>query len=150
VDRDRRALRVLERRARGRRDGAPIEAALGDFLELEAVPALAGVRLDGTLFANALHFVAEPGAALRGLSVHLRSGARLVVVEYDRKTANPWVPYPLPPGRLRAVAEDAGFGALDVVAQRPSAYHREMYCAVTVWPGEDEPPGPPGVAAAGS
>lgn len=134
VERNEAALRVLEVRASGA-GGAPIDVAAGDFLTLQAIPALAGVRLDGAVFANALHFVSDPAAALRGLSARLRPGARLVVVEYDRTSANPWVPYPLPPDSLRRVAERAGFERPEVVARRPSTWHREMYCAFTVWPG---------------
>jgi hypothetical protein len=40
------------------------------------------------------------------------------------------VPHPLPLDRLADTARRAGLGVPEEVARRPSAYHREMYCAV--------------------
>lgn len=71
----------------------------------------------------------EPSDVLARLRESLDPGARVIVIEYDRETANRWVPYPLPPERLLEVAERAGYGPPEIVARRSSAYHREMYCA---------------------
>lgn len=139
IDRDPEAVHAL-----GKRQGpeaGTLQASVGDFRDLGAVGVLEGVRLDGALFANALHFVREPAVVLAGLSQHLRPGARLVVIEYEREAANRWVPHPLPRARLRTVAGRAGYGSPEVVARRPSAYQGEMYCAVMSWPAEAPEPG---------
>jgi len=128
VDRDARALETLRRHAA--RDGQAIETAVGDIRELGRIDAIDGVRLAGAVFANALHFVDGPADVLERLHESLDPGGRVIVIEYDRETANRWVPYPLPPGRLRRVAERAGYGPPEIVARRPSAYHREIYCAL--------------------
>jgi len=138
VDRDPEAVRALARQAGP--DAGRLSASVGDFRDPGAIDALAGVRLDGALFANALHFVREPAVVLARLSERLRPGARVVVVEYERETANRWVPHPLPSGLLREVAERAGYEPTQVVARRPSAYQGEMYCAVMSWPPADAKP----------
>jgi hypothetical protein len=60
----------------------------------------------------------------------VRPAGRIVVIEYDRDRPNPWVPHPLPFDRLADAARRAGLSVPEEVARRPSAYHREMYCAV--------------------
>jgi SAM-dependent methyltransferase len=141
VERDPRALRDLERVAAAGGRPAPIEVAAGDFLDLPGIPALRGLGLDGALYANALHYVAAPEAALRALGDRLVPGGRVVVIEYDRERANRWVPYPIPVARLGDVAERAGLHPPEVVGRRPSAYQGEMYCAVMRAP--ERPPRPP-------
>jgi SAM-dependent methyltransferase len=134
VDRDPEAVRALARQAGP--DAGRLSASVGDFRDLGRIDALDGVHLDGALFANALHFIREPAVVLARLSERLRPGARVVVIEYERGTANRWVPHPLPPALLRTVAERAGYGPPRVVARRPSAYQGGMYCAVMSWPPE--------------
>jgi SAM-dependent methyltransferase len=126
IDRDARALRALERHAS---DDAPITTVVADVREPDAIPALGGILLDGAVFANVLHYMAEPDRLLARLVGHLAPYATVVVVEYDRRGANRWVPYPLPVARLGEVARKAGFTEPEVVARRPSAYQGAMYCA---------------------
>lgn len=131
VDRDREAVLALEQlRDLGEGSLAAVVAVHGDFQRPDGIPELRSAVLDGALFANALHFVPDAAAVLRRIAACIRPGGRLVVIEYDRTSANPWVPYPLPPARLRDVASAAGFPVAEVVARHPSRYHREMYCAV--------------------
>ena len=145
VDREEAALDALRRGIRSRRTGpagegegaagapvkgvASITPAMGDFRELDAVDALRGLTLDGALFANALHFDSDPGATLAGAAHRLQPGGRLVVVEYQDRPPNPWVPHPLPVARLREVAAGAGLGAPRMVGERPSSYGGVLYCA---------------------
>jgi SAM-dependent methyltransferase len=131
VDRDPESVRALEDlRDLGDARLAAVIAAHGDFADPQSIAELEGRPLDGALFANALHFVADPEAVLRRIAGHIRPAGRIVVIEYERRTANPWVPFPLPAERLRAIAVAAGFSPAEVVARRPSRYHQEMYCAV--------------------
>lgn len=131
VERDDEALAALQEVARRRpEDAAEIVAVAGDVRRLEAVRALDGLRLDGILLANVLHYVAKPAPALADLAARLGDGGRIVVVEYERREANPWVPYPLPLDRLGAAAEEASLAAPRVVATRPSRFGGSLYCAV--------------------
>ncbi|MFW5947939.1 MAG: class I SAM-dependent methyltransferase, partial [Gemmatimonadota bacterium] len=132
VDSLRRGLRGRAARSAGRaRAGtaAPmIVPARGDFRDPDAIPELAGA-LDGALFANALHFDADPGATLAAFARRLPADGRLVVIEYRDRPPNPWVPHPLAVARLRQVAAAAGLGEPRVVGERPSSYGGTLYCA---------------------
>jgi ubiquinone/menaquinone biosynthesis C-methylase UbiE len=131
IDRDERAVVSLRAvAARGDTGAARVAAVRGDMRDLSAIDELSGVALDGVLFANVLHFIRKPEDVLVSASRLLREGGRIVVIEYDRRLPNPWVPHPLPLDRLVEVARKARLAVPVEVGRRASAYHREMYCAV--------------------
>ena len=117
------ALRELARASHARivavQDDFTTDAALADLPEL----------LDGILLANALHFVRDAGAVLARWTRRLRRGGRVVLVEYDRRGANRWVPYPIPISNLPVLAREAGLASFTVTATRPSRYQGTMYAA---------------------
>ncbi len=129
VDRDARALRDLERNVAGGAHGVDVVTARADLRRLDAVAELRGATLDGALFANALHFLADPAAPLSHIAGLLAPGGRVLVVEYDDRPASPWVPNPLPLSRLNSVVATAGLAAPREIGRRPSAYRGTMYCA---------------------
>ena len=146
VDREPAALeslrRGLDRRAaavgptaeppegRGRAGGVALVVPVrGDFRDPAGIPELEEVDLDGVLFANALHFDADPGGTLRRIAERLGPEGRIAVVEYQDRPPNPWVPHPLPVARLEEVADEEGLGAPEVVGERPSSYGGTLYCA---------------------
>jgi ubiquinone/menaquinone biosynthesis C-methylase UbiE len=127
VDRNPGALRELDRRTASAEAGATVRTIVGDFTgSLELPP------LDGVLVANALHYVpyADQPAFVRQVASFLTKGAPIVVVEYDRRHANQWVPYPITPAALAALARDAGLDTPTVLATRPSRYSGTIYSAV--------------------
>src|SRR5262245_53009660 len=71
----------------------PVDA---DFTRPLELPGLGDGLLDGILLANALHFVGDASGVLTLLARRVRAGGRVVVVEYDRRQASQWVPYPIP------------------------------------------------------
>ena len=132
VDRNPGALRELTRTDDRAAGGAAIRTVVADFAEpLELPP------LDGVLVANALHYVpyADQPAVLRRVASMLTDGAPIVVVEYDRRHANQWVPYPTTPAALAAAARDAGLDVPTVLATRPSQYGGAIYSAIVRRPG---------------
>jgi SAM-dependent methyltransferase len=126
VDRDRRALATLARWAA--KNAADVVTVVADFTEPFDLPGAAGA-LDGMFIANALHYVRAPGPVLARLASRLRPGGRLVIVEYDRRGANPWVPYPIPAARLAELAVSAGLSPPVVTATRPSSFGGDLYVA---------------------
>jgi len=122
VDRDAAALRVLRREVGTLFPHVQIVQA--DFRgDVELPP------LDGILMANSLHFQADACAVLAHAARWLKPGGRLIVVEYDIETSNPWVPHPLPWSRLAAVLECAGFSRARLLGTRPSRFHHRVYAA---------------------
>ena len=127
VDRDARAVAALTRWAATK--AANVIPVLADFTGLFELPGLGEAKLDGMLFANALHFARDADVVLARLAAWLRPGGRVVVVEYDRRAANPWVPYPIPAARLPALAAAAGLSTPVITATRPSAFGGNLYVA---------------------
>lgn len=130
LDRDARALSALRLAGRDASAGAEIVPIRGDFQELDSIPELRASALAGALFANALHFAADPARVLARAARLVGDGGRIVVVEYHGRPANPWVPFPVPMDRLAELAAPAGLRSPRIVGQRPSAYGGVMYCAV--------------------
>ena len=121
VDSDPAAITAL------RKIGDDVIAVRADFsktLELPEAP------VDGLLFANSLHFVPDAGVALSRLVELVKPGGRVVVVEYDRRSANPWVPYPVGSTQWPAIAAAAGLTNPRITARRKSMYAGELYAAV--------------------
>jgi ubiquinone/menaquinone biosynthesis C-methylase UbiE len=89
---------------------------------------------DGLLAANSLHFVRDPGTVIRGIRSLLRPGARIVVVEYDSDSGNPWVPFPFSFRTWQATA--SGLGLLDTqrIGRVPSRFLGAIYAAASKLP----------------
>ena len=87
--------------------------------------------LDGLLMANALHFVSDKIAFMTRIRKILKPSARIVLVEYDRNTSNPWVPYPISFQSLHQLADEIGFISLTKVGSAPSKFDgANIYSAV--------------------
>lgn len=125
VDRDEGALAELTRAvARRAASLAPVHTVVADFTRSLSLP-----PLDGVVLANALHFVpyAEQADVLGRVARVVKPGGAVVVIEYERRRANPWVPYPISREALAALARAAGLGEAALLATRPSAYSGTIY-----------------------
>lgn len=139
VDRDRGALRELEQRAAADGSADRITTVVADFTRQFELPAVKTGSLDGMLLANSLHFVRNAGDVLAHLVRLLRPGGRAVFVEYDRRRANQWVPYPIDASKLPALCETAGLAAPVKTNTRPSDYGGDLYVAFARLPFRPSP-----------
>ena len=98
------------------------------------LPGLGHAALDGILFANSLHFVRDAQGVLTRLADRLRPGGRVVVIEYDRREASRWVPYPLSAARWPTLAGASGLLGAKITATRPSAYQGVLYAGCAIKP----------------
>lgn len=98
---------------------------LGDFTTLTW-----GRNFDGILMANALHFVQEQTDFLMKLRSTLSHSGQLLIVEYERREANRWVPYPISLGKLKETGATAGFSSVEKLDESRSIFdHAIIYSA---------------------
>lgn len=89
--------------------------------------------LDGVLMANSLHFNRDQAAVLARVASYLRSGGRLLLVEYDLQVPRPWVPFPVPFTGFEKLAATVGLQAPVLVGTRKASWpSRMMYAAVAM------------------
>lgn len=127
VDEDAAAVAALRTLSLSSHDArvVPIGANFAHLLDLPGLNS--STPLDGILLANALHFVRDAAAVLTHLVQRLRSNGRVVVVEYDRREASRWVPYPIPAAHWPVLAARAGLRDATITASRPSEYAGYLY-----------------------
>lgn len=125
VDREAKALRNLAGSAAG--ESAEVRTLVADFTERLDLP-----RLDGVVIANALHYVPyqDQARVLGQIASMVDRPGDVVIVEYERRDANRWVPYPLSFEPLRALAREAGLADPVRLVTRPSRYTGSIYSAV--------------------
>ena len=131
VDRDAADLRRLAEAMAERCPATRLETVTADFREPLAVGEGA---FDGLLAANSLHFVRDPAAVINAVRPMLRPGARVVVVEYDSDSGNPWVPHPFSFDTWGAIAERAGLANTRLVGRVPSRFLGAIYAAASEVP----------------
>ena len=125
VDRDRGALRELERSVR--RGGATVRTMSADFTKpIELSP------LDGIVMANSLHFVKDKVPVLALVRAMLKPSGRLLLVEYDSDRGNTWVPHPMAFETWRALADASGFRGTRRLASVPSRFLGRIYSTESV------------------
>lgn len=87
-------------------------------------------NLDGIIMANSLHYVARQARFLSQIRQLLKPNGGLLLVEYDSRRSNLWVPYPLPFDQLADMFLPAGFSTIQKLGTRNSIYGRgEIYAA---------------------
>jgi SAM-dependent methyltransferase len=136
VDRDARDLADLATTMGRRFPGTDLTTIVADFSR--PLPVEPG--FDGLLAANSLHFVGDPGAVIKsGWPLH-RPGARIVVVEYDSDSGNPWVPFPFSFTSWQAIAARAGLVDTRLIGRVPSRFLGAIYAAASEVPAAAHDP----------
>ena len=80
--------------------------------------------LDGILLANSLHYIKDKADLIQWLNV-----PKFFIVEYERRSANPWVPYPIPSEELIKLFDSLGYRA-EKLAELPSRFGGSIYSLV--------------------
>jgi SAM-dependent methyltransferase len=127
VDQDGAALRHQGLELAARFPRVPVQFLEADFTRPLGLP-----PLDGAVMANALHFVRDKRSVLDLVRGYLREGGRLLLVEYDTDRGNRWVPYPLSYPTWEAMAKEAGFRDVRLLATRPSSFLGRFYSSLAI------------------
>jgi ubiquinone/menaquinone biosynthesis C-methylase UbiE len=128
VDKDRSGLEQLkqEHLARfGSTENLYVHAR--DFSQKPDLPVL-----DGIIAANSLHYFKDRVSILKHIRSFLKPNGKLIVIEYNVDSGNPWVPYPFSFGTFGKLAEQAGFSTPQLLTTHPSRFLREFYSALTL------------------
>jgi ubiquinone/menaquinone biosynthesis C-methylase UbiE len=126
VDKDSGALREQERGMRALFPAVDVHYITADFTRPLPLP-----PLDGVVMANSLHFQRNKDPVIQMVRGYLRPGGRLLLVEYNADTGNPWVPYPLAYPTWAALAGRHGFVTTRLLGTVPSRFLGEIYAAAS-------------------
>lgn len=129
VDRDSGSLAEQRRAFDAEYPDANIHYLHADFTQPLDLPVL-----DGILMANSLHYVRyeRQQDVLRQIITYLRPGGSLIIVEYNARHGNPWVPYPVDYDLFVSLAGKVGLHDTRRLAAIPSRFLNEMYAARSV------------------
>ena len=100
-----------------------IEKVELDFLK-EGLPSN---NVDGVLMANSLHYVREKIPFLKKVIAYLSNKGCLVIVEYEARFSNPWVPYPISKIELGNILMEVGFNDIQDLGNMNSRYGHIIY-----------------------
>jgi ubiquinone/menaquinone biosynthesis C-methylase UbiE len=127
VDKDRSSLNTLTSEYRTRfENDTSLHLQVEDFSKTTNLPSL-----DGILAANSLHYFKDRVKVLQHIKSFLKPNGKLIVIEYNVDSGNPWVPYPFSFGSFGKLALQAGFTEPQLLATHPSRFLREFYSALT-------------------
>ncbi|GHN01289.1 hypothetical protein WSM22_27780 [Cytophagales bacterium WSM2-2] len=93
-----------------------LDRLAGNFSSLDF-----GKDFDGILMANSLHYVPNQLEFIRELASRLTPVGRIVIVEYERREPNTWVPYPIDFKKLKDIGAKTGF-SIGRFGETPSVY----------------------------
>ena len=105
-----------------------IDKLKGDF-ERQSLPF---DGLNGILMANSLHYVKDKSAFIKKAIQCLGKAGGFLLVEYDTKQANQWVPYPLDFSMLQQLFQKEGFGTVKKLEERPSLFRSAKLYSVYI------------------
>lgn len=128
IDRNARDLERQRQAFSQQYPGARLHIMQADFTQPLELP-----QLDGIVMANALHFIPfeRQAEVLTRIAGYLRwPGGRFLIVEYNARSGNPWVPYPIDVESFMLLAEQSGLSDPRMLTAVPSRFLREMYSAI--------------------
>lgn len=91
---------------------------------------LALPKLDGILMANSLHYIREKEILVKRLEPCFNTEKQFLIVEYESKIPNRWVPFPIAFSELSALFDLLNYEVVTKVNERRSSFGGTMYAAL--------------------
>ena len=125
IDADKKAIREIPNSYNGVR----IEKSVLDFTS----DSIVFHQLDGIMMANSLHYVKEKEPFLKRMIASLKIGGYFLLVDYDMKKVNQWVPFPLQIASAEQLFLHCGAQSFKILNKRKSVFGNQwMYAALIV------------------
>lgn len=83
--------------------------------------------MDGILFAFSLHYSSEPYKAIYNLKKYLKSGGMIIIIDYNRITPVPWVPFPINRDMALDLLKQANLRTIEIPFQNNRFYIAKGY-----------------------
>jgi trans-aconitate methyltransferase len=110
-------------------NGVGIEKSVLDFTSDRLVLQ----HMDGIMMANSLHYVKDKEPFLKKMIASLKTGGYFLLVDYDMKRVNRWVPYPLQIEVAEKLFLHCGAQFFKILNKRKSVFGDQwMYAALIV------------------
>lgn len=84
-------------------------------------------NLDGVLMANSLHYIHDKERLISKLEAYFAEKKQFLIVEYEKESANRWVPFPIHFEKLKELFYKLGYQSVEKLNTRRSHYGGEMY-----------------------
>ena len=124
VDKDRNDLNRLKKNYDIRFENSDnLKIIVGDFSRPLATPL---PPLDGIVMANSLHYFKDRVKVLGHIKSFLKPNGKLIVIEYNVDSGNPWVPHPFSFKTFGQLATQAGFTEPRLLTTHPSRFLHEF------------------------
>lgn len=78
--------------------------------------------VDGILFGYSLHYQPDQISAIRNAYKQINYKGAIVIIDYDRDRALPWVPYPFPQRKALQLLKEIGFKNIETILQDGRIY----------------------------
>ena len=110
-------------------NGTELKVIKADF-ENDKLPFEA---VNGIMMANSFHYVSNKEKFIEKLSRQYKNIPAFILVEYETRLANEWVPYPIDFLTLEQLFKAPGFSRIEQIGKHPSVYSNGiMYAALAI------------------
>lgn len=91
-------------------------------------------KLDGILLANSFHYISQKELLIKRLEKFFNRDKQFLIIEYESKVSNPWVPYPITFSNLSRLFDGLGYASITKINERSSSFGGKMYVALIETP----------------
>lgn len=115
------AVDKLQQYLNSRKADVSLEFIKADFEKQE----MQFKNMAGVIMANSLHYVEDQLELILRIKPWLKADGKIILIEYDTKDSNAWVPYPITYEKATQMFEQAGFTSVYKIGEINSRIRNE-------------------------